>query len=238
MSLIKVLIVDDEPLARDKLKRLLGRLDGYEIAGEAETGEQVLAILKEQAVDLALLDISMPGMGGLACAEQLVKLDTAPVVIFTTAYDQHALAAFAANALDYLLKPINLERLEQALDKAKLLIAAKQSAKPAAVPSLTVKRRNELTKLPLDQILAIQAEQKYLTLYHSGGEDLIDGSLKQFEHEHGDLFIRSHRNCLVAKQAIEALLNAEQGHCLQLKGCDFRPLVSRRHLAEIKAYLI
>lgn len=232
--MIKVLLADDEPLARDKLKRLLGRLDGYEIAGEAETGEQVLALLSEQTVDLVLLDISMPGMGGLACAEQLAKLDSAPVAIFTTAYDQHALAAFAANALDYLLKPINLQRLEQALEKAKLLILAKRNSKPATAPSLTVKRRNELVKLSLDQILAIQAEQKYLTLYHRGGEDLIDGSLKQFEQDYGDLFIRSHRNCLVAKQAIEALLNTDQGYCLQLKDCDFRPLVSRRHLVEIK----
>lgn len=237
---IKILIADDESLAREKLKRLLAKYDECELIAEASHGEQVLSLVQETPVDLVLLDISMPGMDGLACAQALSQLKHAPVVIFTTAYDQHALAAFQADALDYLLKPVNHERLQQALNKARPFIKAKADTDDSASipePYLCIRRRQEILRLPLKQVLAVQAEQKYITVYHTGGEDLLDGSLKQLEQEYADIFLRVHRNCLVAHAAIQGLSHSEEGYFVRLEACDFRPQVSRRHLSAVKHLL-
>lgn len=235
---IKVLLADDEALARDKLKRLLAKCDDYDVVAEANHGQQVLSLLQHTAVDLVLLDIDMPGMDGLACAQALSEYDNPPVVIFTTAYDQHALAAFQANAMDYLLKPVNYERLQQALNKSRALIHAQVSSLQAQPQAhLCIRRRQELLRVPLADVFAVQAEQKYITVYHLGGEDLLDGSLKQLEQDYADVLLRVHRNCLVAQSSIQALHHGSDGYFVQLAGCDFQPQVSRRHLSALRKFL-
>lgn len=236
---LKILIADDESLAREKLKRLLAKEEGCAIIAEASHGEQVLSLVQQNPVDLVLLDISMPGMDGLACAEALAQLEKAPVVIFTTAYDQHALAAFQADALDYVLKPVTYKRLQQALNKVRPLIRAKTESDSGFMPEsyLCIHRRQELLRLPLADVLAVQAEQKYITVYHAGGEDLLDGSLKQLEQEYPDNLLRVHRNCLVAYAAIQGLQHTDEGYYIQLAACEFRPQVSRRHLSAVKRFL-
>lgn len=237
---MRVLITDDEALARDRLRRLIDELDDVEIAGEAANGREALEVCDRYHPDVVLLDIRMPGIDGLETAMHLASWEPQPAVIFTTAYGDHALAAFDANAVDYLLKPIRRERLQQALEKARTLNrarfdAARRMTEAAARSHLCVRSGARLQLIPVDEIVFFRADHKYVAVCHDRGEVLIEEPLKALEQEFGDRLVRIHRNCLVAAARITGLARSPQG-CWQvcLRGSGERLEISRRHLAAVR----
>lgn len=255
---MKVLIVDDEPLARTRLVRLLEQHENCQVVAEAETGEQAILACNDHNPDVVLMDIRMPVMDGLQAARHLAKADAAPAVIFCTAYDDYALEAFEANAVDYLLKPVNREKLSLALSKAQKLNRIQLSAlienssatgdqqdNPAASlrSHISAKSSRGIELIALDNVRYFLADQKYVTVYHlqeqALKEVLIDDPLKELELELVDRFVRVHRNALVAIAYIQGLEKTALGPRLKLADVEAEagPLVSRRHLPGIRKLL-
>lgn len=234
---LRVLIVDDEPPARERLRRLLEDLPDTLCVGEAESGEDAVRLADETSPDVVLLDVRMPGLDGIAAARRLAALPEPPAVIFTTAYEQHALEAFDAQASGYLLKPVRRERLAAALERAQRPSRA-QLARLGDAPSvrshISVRVRDQLRLIPLDEVLCFVAEQKYTTVRHTRGEDLIEESLRSLEDEFGSRFVRVHRNALVAVAQIERIEREPDGHyAVHLRHGGGRLQVSRRLAAEV-----
>ena len=206
---LRVLVVDDEAPARRRLRELLDDCAGampLAIVGEAANGREAMEILHAVTSDLVLTDIHMPEMDGLELARHLLKLQPPPVVIFTTAFHEHALQAFDVHAVDYLMKPVRMQRLLAALQKVprlKPLTAAKLDELPASARRyLSVTERSRVVLVPIDEIVYLKAELKYITIRTAQREFLLEESLTRLEEEFGARFIRVHRNCLVAKDAI------------------------------------
>ena len=206
--MLRVLIVDDEPLARLRLRTLLGECQGpgSEVVGEAGDAAQALEWLDTHECDLVLLDVHMPGPDGTQLAAQLKERRRAPAVVFVTAHAEHALAAFELDAVDYLTKPLRRERLQAALQRAE----ARRQARPPAPPLddsqvLVISERGRVLRLPLDEVLYLKAELKYVTLRTANRSYVLDEALSELEQRLGDRFLRVHRNALVAKGAVRAL---------------------------------
>lgn len=240
----RVLIVDDEPLARERLRALLAELGHGEVVGEAGSGLEALAAVERERPDIVLLDIRMPGMDGLEAALHLARREPAPAVIFTTAYDEHALAAFDAQAIDYLLKPIRPERLRAALAKAEVLTLARAAAagsaraNPQRRTHFSALIKGSLRLVPLGEVRYLQADQGYVSVFHPGGELLIEEALKSLEDELGDDFLRIHRNTLVAVAHVRALERDTFGNAhVVLRDVADRLPVSRRLLAQVRKRL-
>lgn len=240
---MKVLICDDEALARERLARFVRDMEGYEVVGEAENGEDCLRQVDSLHPDVVLLDLRMPVMDGLACAEQLAQLPAPPAVIFCTAYDEHALAAFQVQAVGYLLKPVRKEQLAEALARATRvnkaqLEAVKQSTEDVrhnGRSHITAKTHRGIELIPVEDVRYFLADQKYVTVRHSKGEVLIDETLKDLEAEFGKRFIRIHRNALLALHYLDGLeLVAPGQYQVRIKGIEDRLVVSRRHLPELR----
>lgn len=241
---MKALIVDDEPLARARLRELLKAHDDIEAVFEAEHGARALEIAVATEIDLVLLDIRMPVMDGLETALHFARFDPAPAVVFCTAYEEHALAAFEAHAVDYLLKPVKRERLSAALERARKFVGvpAEPAQIIAAIASLKAKRnqlaarvRGELRLIPIADVLYLQADTKYVEVHSAKEMLLIEDSLVQLEEEFGDLFVRIHRNCLVAKAAISGLAKSTQGEvAITLRQRPDKLEVSRRNVAQVR----
>jgi len=237
MSAVKVFIIDDEAPARERLKELLGDIASEvptSVVGEARHGLEAVERVPASGAQVLLLDIQMPGMGGLEVARHLAALEQAPGIIFVTAHDRHAVEAFELNALDYLLKPVRAERLAAALRKASAP-GREQLANAAEAPReyLSVTERNRIALVPVRDILFLRAEQKYVTLRTRSREHLIEEPLVALEREFAARFVRVHRNCLVAHEAIRGFERAPGGddepHWLVvLEGIDERLPVSRR----------
>lgn len=245
---MRVVIVDDEPLARERLRRLLQEFPGYEIVGEAGDGETALDVIDEEEPDLVLLDIRMGGIDGLQVARQLQELEVPPAVIFTTAYSEHALSAFDANAQAYLLKPIRLEKLKDALLRLRKPTRAQkpQAAQPAGTDArpkrefVLATTRDGLVRIPIDDVLYFLADQKYTTVCHMHGEVLIEESLKTLEDDFAPWFLRIHRKALVATRFIASLERDRQGeqhHWLKVKHATNPLPVSRRRLADVRRFM-
>jgi two-component system response regulator AlgR len=239
-----VLIVDDEPLARERLRRMVEEIPGAEVVGEAGDGRATLEACARLHPEVVLLDIRMPGMDGLEAARHLATLPEAPAVVFVTAYGDYALQAFDAQAVDYLLKPVRAERLVLALDKARRLSVPQLEAIAAADPEpqgrshLSSTLHGNLTLIPVADILFLRAEQKYVVVRHRRGEALIEDSLTALEAEYGPRFVRIHRNALVARAVLEGLEKGADGTArVKLKNCEEQPEISRRHLPEIRRLL-
>ncbi len=233
-SLMRVLIVDDENPARRRLRRLLESSPGIEVVAEAANGEQCLDLARHYCPDLVLLDIHMPGMDGLDAARQMATWETAPHLVFCTAYDEHALAAFEVAALDYLVKPIEAEKLKKALQRVRKLSA--QNAAPPS-PSLVVTTAQGSERLALSEVVYLKAEQKYVVAVHRGGEALLRESLQQLENDWSEYFVRVHRNTLIARHYLRGIVREGVGHRALLHGVEDRPQISRRHLQAVKAAL-
>ena len=233
-----VLVVDDEPLARARLCRLLEDIEGFDVVAEAHNGAEALQLADSVGADIVLMDIRMPGLDGLQAAAALAQHELPPAVIFCTAFDEYALAAFDTNAIAYLLKPVRRRQLKLALQRSLRLNQAQlgalqQLAQPRAHLSARSQRGVEL--VPLTQICCLLADQKYVTVVHHGGEVLIDRSLKELEAQYSDLFVRTHRNALVAIDHIEALERSPEGqYFVRLAGTEHRPQLSRRHLGRLR----
>ena len=242
---MKVLIADDEALARQRLRSLIDELGAGPVVGEATNGREALTLTARLEPDVLLLDIRMPGMDGLEAAGHLAKLDKPPAVIFTTAYGDYALAAFDAQAVDYLLKPIRKERLQQALNNARRLGRVQRDAlhltdgESRARTHLSARVHGDIRLVPVEDVRYFQADNKYVTARYEGGQVLIEDSLKTLEEEFAERFIRIHRNALVSRSALEALEKTADGRCqLKLTGINERLEVSRRHLPSLRKLML
>ncbi|KAB7622700.1 LytR/AlgR family response regulator transcription factor [Alkalilimnicola sp. S0819] len=241
---MRLMIVDDEAPARTRLRKLIEELGAqYRVVAEAGTGRQALEQAAEHAPELVLMDIRMPGMDGLEAAVRLAQSAQPPALIFITASTDHALQAFEANAVDYLVKPVRRARLEEALQKARRLNRAQLQALKQPEPpteeaeALLVRRRDGMELLPLHQVRYLQAEHKYVTVHHAGGEELIEQSLKQLEEQHPRRLLRIHRNCLVNKAWLAGMERGDGGPWAVLRDGGERLEISRRHVAGVREFL-
>ncbi|SMF23713.1 two component transcriptional regulator, LytTR family [Alteromonadaceae bacterium Bs31] len=239
-----MLIVDDEPLARQRLVRMIERFDNYEVVGEASNGTEAVAAVDKFDPDIVLLDVRMPGEDGLQAARKISEMPEPPAVIFCTAYDEYALEAFNTLAVGYLLKPVQEQQLVDALDKARKLNKVQLSSMSAETTpegqrqNIAAKTRKGVELIPINGIHCFIADQKYVTVKHADGETLIDDTLKELEQEFPDRFLRVHRNALVAISEVEAMERSSAGQFeLRLKSTDYRPTVSRRHVAKVREVL-
>jgi len=213
-----VLIADDEPLARERLSVLLAELGGHRVVAQVGDGRSVVETCMSQPIDVVLLDIEMPEMDGLEAARHLAALDAPPAVVFCTAFDEHALAAFDASAVDYVLKPVRAERLAAALQRAAERRAGQKNIAPPPPPfpgrvrtHLAARLRGSLRLIPVSEVRYLQAEEKYVVVHHARGEDLVEDSLKGLEAEFAGRFLRIHRNCLVAHEQFSELRRLPDG---------------------------
>ena len=236
-----VLIVDDELLARDRLQRLVEELPGWAVAGVCGSGDQALKLVSALHPAVVLLDIRMPGMSGVEVARHLATYPSPPAIVFVTPYDEYAIEAFDAQAVGYLLKPVRREKLERALQQAGRLGAAQvgevasADTRAARREYIAVRFREELRLIPLKEVRFFRADQKYVTVYHAAGENLIDESMKLLAEEFHPDFVRINRGILVAVGAIEVFEQDAQGkHLVRLRGTTDTLPVSRRRLAALK----
>jgi len=236
---LRVLIVDDEPPARERLRCLLEEIPDVSVAGEAANGREALELCASLDPDVVLLDVRMPGMDGIEAARHLGALEDPPAVIFTTAYDEHAVEAFEAQAVGYLLKPVRQEKLARALHHAarvlgtQLARVAEQSQLGRRRAQICARLGEQLRLIPLDDVYYFLAGQKYVTVRHRGGTDLIDEALRALAVEFAPDFVRVHRNALVAIRSVSALERDADGHYLvRLRDCEETLPVSRRHAAQ------
>ncbi len=246
----RILIVDDEQPARERMRELLGDCAAacpHSIVGECANGYDALSTLTRESVDLVLVDINMPQMGGMEFARHALNLDVSPSIIFVTAHDQYAVQAFELNAIDYLLKPVRASRLEAALQKAarsrdephpgRELLA---SIDPNPRRHLSVAERGRILLVPVAEVIYLKAEQKYVTLKTTQNEHLLEESLAHLEMEFGGQFVRIHRNCLVARAAISGFervadAEGEAGWAVSLRGLEEKLPISRRQWPVLKA---
>jgi len=247
-SPLRVLIVDDEAPARNRIRDLLSDCAlklPLEIAGEAATGREALEMLPACDPDVVLLDIRMPEMDGIELAQHLLKLDEPPAVIFTTAYDAYALKAFEVHAVDYLLKPIRLGRLFDALSRAReitpLRLEVLRALKPEPRAHLSVNERGRIHLIPIQDILFLKAELKYVTARTAQREFLLEESLTGLEQEFLGGFVRIHRNCLVAKSAIRGFervtgADGESQWAVLLNGLPEKLAISRRQQQIVREF--
>ena len=243
----RILIADDEAPARVRLRDLLDEARPrfpLAIVDEARTGYEVLEVVSREQVDIVLLDIRMPEMDGMEAARHMAGMEKPPAIIFTTAFDSYALSAFEVNAIDYLLKPIRLERLLTALGKTRSSPPVSRQALDAAANQprrhLSIHERGRIHLVPVGEILYLRAELKYVTVRTVQREYLVEESLTHLEEEFGDAFVRIHRNCLVARPAIGGFERnsdeSESGWAVLIKATGEKLPVSRRQQHVVKQY--
>ena len=244
---MRILIVDDEMPARNRLRQLLEDDGNHSVVGEAGNGKQALDVAAETGPDVVLLDIRMPGLSGIEVAHHLNTLQDPPAIIFTTAYDEYAIEAFETSAIGYVLKPVRRERLVKALQQAarisnrSITEIAGKSDMPDRRSHVCARVQDRLRLIAIDDISRFHADQKYVRVHHSGGEHLIDESLKALEVEFDDRFVRIHRGALVSITHIESIGRATDGQILVVlrntpEDADGL-IISRRHLADVKRRL-
>lgn len=240
---MNVLVVDDEKLARERLIRMIGTLNEYDVVGEAATGDEAVARTLEYEPDIVLLDIRMPGMDGMEAGRKISDLPSPPAIVYCTAFGEHAIEAFDVNAAGYLLKPVRREALLDTLGKIgkinKVQLKAanpdEEDDKPRARTHISAKTRRGIELIPLNEIRFFQADHKYVTVRHEGGEVLIDDTLRDLESEFGDRVVRIHRNALVMMDHLEGLERDSRGHYqVRMKGVDEKLDVSRRHVSGLR----
>ena len=243
---LQVLVVDDEPLARSRLRTLISdcNVPAADVMGEAGNAVQAMELMHRQRFDVAFLDIHMPGMDGLALARTLQGTSHPPALVFVTAHAEHALDAFEVDAADYLTKPVRLERLQAALQKAERLLQARDglAQDEAEAPVLVIQERGRTERVPLAEVVYFKAELKYVTVRTAQRSFILDGSLNELEVRYPEQFLRVHRNALIAKRAVRALEkhyepDEGEGWAVRLLGIDELVAVSRRQLSAVKELL-
>lgn len=240
---MKVLVVDDEAPARDRLIHMVSSINNMETSGQALNGLEAVRMVQNSLPDVVLIDIHMPSMDGIEAARHLSEMDEPPAIIFITAYSEHALEAYDANAVNYLVKPISQEKLEKSLAKARKLTKVQIAALNIETNNtgrshICARIRGNLELIPVDEIVYFQADQKHITVRHLGGEVLIEDALKNLETEFEDRLIRIHRNALVSTSYITDIeKNIDGRFAVSFKQIDDKLEISRRHVAEVRKFL-
>ena len=243
---LKVLIVDDEALARSRMRTLLGECTEprADVVGEASNAVQAMEQIQRMNCDLVMLDIHMPGVDGIALASTLRQMAAPPAIVFVTAHAEHAVHAFELEAIDYLTKPVRRERLQQALQKVVRLRSATEGAQEPGLPeSLIIQERGRSERVALADVIYLKAELKYITVRTADKEHIFDGALSDLEQRYAHLFVRVHRNALVARRAVRAVEKHNdpvegEGWMVRLDGVEERLAVSRRQLAAVREALM
>ena len=239
---LRILVVDDEALARSRLRTLLGACTSPAVSldGEAANATQAMELLRRQSFDVVLLDIRMPGADGLTLAQMLRGMPEAPAVVFVTAHAEHAVQAFELEAADYLTKPVRLERLITSLQKVERIMYIRRGVEPdLPVEVLVIQDRGSLLRVPLSQVVYFKAELKYITVRTVDRSYILDGSLSELEEKYKAQFMRIHRNAIIARRAVRALqkhVDPEEGEgwAVRLDGVEERLFVSRRQAAAVR----
>ncbi|MCP3673186.1 MAG: response regulator transcription factor [Gammaproteobacteria bacterium] len=238
---MKILIVDDEPLARQRLRYLLKELPNCEVVGEAVNGRDALEKTEKLTPDLLLMDIRMPGMDGLEAARHLDLMENPPAIIFTTAFNEYALEAFDVHAIGYLVKPVRAEKLQKTINSASRSVLSKLSEIDKNDPAGNIRKyisarvKGSIVLVPVKDIYYFHAEHKYVMVRHKEGELLLDESLNSLEGEFSETFLRIHRNALVAKGHLGGFSKNQQGHWhVSFRGIEQSLEVSRRHTAQVR----
>ena len=239
---LRVLLVDDESLARSRLTTLLGDCvaPGAVVSAEAADARQAMSALKLGTFDVVLLDIRMPGIDGMTLAKTIAAMPQPPAVVFVTAHSEHAVQAFELEAIDYLTKPVRLERLQQTLQKVERHLQVSRGLDAdLAEEVLIIQDRGRTERIPLSEVLYLKAELKYITVRTALRSYILDGSLSELEERHAHWFMRIHRNALIARRAVRALerhFDAEEGEgwAVRLNGLDELLAVSRRQLSAVR----
>jgi two-component system response regulator AlgR len=246
---LRILIVDDEALARSRLRTLLAdcKAPAAEVVGEASQAVQAQQFLETGAgsVDLVLMDIRMPGMDGVELARTLVGRADAPAIVFVTAHENHAVTAFELDAVDYLTKPVRVERLQQALQKVERHLKEKRvqvAEEESPQETLLIQDRGRVERVPLAEVRYLKSEFKYLTVRTASRSYILEGSLSEFEERYSERFVRVHRNALVARAAIRKLerlaaTDDAEGWTVRLDDIAEPISVSRRQLASVREAL-
>lgn len=244
---MNVLIVDDEMPARERLCYLLEQIGGYTVCGQASNGAEAVRLARELDPDIVLLDIRMPEVDGIDAARDLMALDRPPAIIFTTAYEEHALEAFEVDADGYLLKPVRIKHLEQSLSRAQRPNRAQLALLDRGEPQhgseeqrlhLQARLGYRLELIPIDDVIYLQAQQKYVLVRHLHGQVLIEESLRSLENEFSQRFLRIHRNALVAMHRVAGIEKSADGRTLVFfHDIDVQLEVSRRHAAAVRRFL-
>lgn len=218
---LRFLIVDDEPLAVERLQMMLARIEGVTLAGTASEGAQALRLVEAVSPDAVLLDIAMPGMDGIDVARALARGAAPPVVIFVTAFDTFAVAAFDVDAVDYVMKPVAADRLERAVERARQRIAERGAERaeggsgaqaPRHLEEFWVSEARGLVRLSVDEIDRISAERDYMRLHVGKRSWLINHTIARLEEElDPDRFVRLHRSAIVRRDFVTGLKRDEGG---------------------------
>ena len=238
-GVLRILIVDDEAPARARLRDVLADCAAevaFRIVGEAATARAALELLGSVGADLILLDVRMPEMDGIELAQHLQKLPEPPAIVFTTAYDAYAIRAFEVHAIDYLLKPIRTARLLDALERVRSAhaptVQALRDMSERAPAFLSAQERGRIHLIPVDEVIYLKAELKYVTVRTAEREYLIEDALARLEQEYPDHFVRVHRNCLIARTAIRGFerksADGESQWLVLVNGCEEKIAISRR----------
>jgi two-component system LytT family response regulator len=255
--MIRALIVDDEELARRGLELRLTKFTDVEICGQSCNGREALVDVREHAPDLMFLDIQMPGMDGFEVLRRLAGRNM-PVVIFVTAYDEFALKAFDANALDYLLKPINDERLAEAITRARQALdeksadeqrceitgreltlesaLAEAAGDAAAFPKrLAIRDGSEMVCVDVDQIDWIDAAGDYMCVHAAGNTHVLRGTMKHLEEVlNPEVFVRVHRSAIVNRHRVTSMRPHRNGEYFLQLGGDTELKLSRKYKKSIE----
>ncbi len=238
---LRALIVDDEHLARARLRALLGECTDplVDVRGEAANAAQALELLRRMEFDVALLDIHMPGADGIALAQTLRAMPDPPALVFVTAHAEHAVQAFELEAVDYLTKPVRLARLVAALQKTVRRLPLARSTLQDAEHFLTIQDRGRTERVPLAEVVFLKAELKYITVRTATRSYILDGSLNELEEKYKRVFLRVHRNALVARRAVRAVEkhfddDEGEGWAVRLHGLNEVLVISRRQLAAVR----
>lgn len=237
-----VLIADDEPLARERIRRLVEALPGYNVCDEAGDGDEALEKTARLAPDILLLDIRMPGTDGMEAARRMASLEAPPAIIFCTAYDHYAIQAFDVHAVAYLLKPVRREALTDALNRAgrvnRVQLQALTEKQLGTDEQLAIRTHRGTELIDIQGILYCEADQKYVTIHHLRGETVTDYTLKELESTYSQYLLRIHRHTLVGVRYIRALLKQRDGqNLIDLTDQHGQLPVSRRHAASVRQWL-
>lgn len=239
-----IIIVDDEPLARRRLSRMVSAL-GFDVVAEADNSASAYQAVLIHDPAVLLLDIDMPGENGLQLAKRIGALDEPPAIVFTTAYDQFAVDAFETLAAGYLLKPVQSQQLQKALEKAQLTNKLQRDVLLQTKPPeskheyINAKTHRGVELIPIEDIRCFLADQKYVSIITTQGNILIDRTLKELEQSFSQRFIRVHRNALVSLKHIQGLDRDNKGHyTVRLSDTEEKPAVSRRYTNKLKDFLV